>query len=86
VYTLEKDNSRANTLSQRYDIAGTKHKDEGTLFKQNQDRFLKLAIKINNILTITNKVLEELQEAIIREHHDNLVHRHPSITRTIELI
>ena len=60
VYTLGKDNSRANALSRRYNIAGTKHKDEGTLFKQNQDGSLKLVIEINNLLTITNKVLEEL--------------------------
>ena len=60
VYTLEKDNSRANALSRRYNIAETKYKDEGTLFKQNQDRSLELAIEINNFLTITNEILEKL--------------------------
>jgi transposase InsO family protein len=86
VYTPGKDNGRADALSRRYDIAGTKHKDEGTLFKQNQDGSLELAIEINNVLTITNKVPEELQEAIIREHHDDPVHGHPGVTRTMELI
>jgi hypothetical protein len=37
-------------------------------------------------MQITNEVLEELQEAIISQHHNDLVHSYPSITRTIELI
>jgi hypothetical protein len=41
---------------------------------------------LNNLITIALSVPKELQEAIIREHYDDLVHRHPSVTRTIELI
>jgi hypothetical protein len=35
---------------------------------------------------IPAQVLEELEEDIISSYHNNLLHRHPSITRTIELI
>jgi hypothetical protein len=41
---------------------------------------------LNNLITIALSVPKELQEAIICEHYNNLVHRHPSVTRTIELI
>jgi hypothetical protein len=52
-----------------------------------KDSSLGLGQIINNITIKTNiNVLEELQEEIIWQHHNNLVHRHPSITRTIELI
>ena len=35
---------------------------------------------------IPSQVLEELQEEVISSHHNNLLHVHPSITRTVELI
>jgi hypothetical protein len=37
-------------------------------------------------MKVTYEVLEELHEAIIRQHHDDPVHGYPSITRTMELI
>jgi hypothetical protein len=52
-----------------------------------EDSSLGLGQMINNIMIKTNiDVLEELQEEIIQQHHNDLVYRHPSITRTIELI
>ena len=41
---------------------------------------------LNQIIKIASEVPEELQEAIIQQHHNNPVHGHPSIARTIELI
>ena len=35
---------------------------------------------------ILTQVLEELQKEVISRHYNNLLYRHPSITRTIELI
>ena len=86
MYTPSKDNSRANALSQQHDIAGTKEITNTTILKINDDGLLGLAKTLNRILTIRNDVLEELQETIIRQHHDNPVYSYPSITRTIELI
>jgi hypothetical protein len=37
-------------------------------------------------MQITSEVLKELQKAIIKQHHDDLVHSYSSITRIIELI
>jgi hypothetical protein len=37
-------------------------------------------------MQVTNKVLEELQEVIIKQHYNNSIHSYSSITRTIELI
>jgi hypothetical protein len=37
-------------------------------------------------MQVTNKVLEELQEVIIKQYYDDPVHSYSSITRTIELI
>jgi hypothetical protein len=37
-------------------------------------------------MQVTSEVLEELQEVIIKQHYNNLVHSYSSITRTIELI
>jgi hypothetical protein len=87
-YTPGKDNGRADALSRRYEIAGTKHIEKGTLLKTNEDGTLSPAVEaeINNIWTITNTIPEELQEALIREHHDDPVHGHPGVARTMELI
>jgi hypothetical protein len=65
VYTLGKDNSRADALSQRHDIAGTKEIIDTAILKVNNDRTLGLARTLNAILKIRNDVLEELQDAII---------------------
>jgi hypothetical protein len=45
-----------------------------------EDRLLGPTQTINLLTTIATKVLEELQEAIIRQHYNNPVHRHPGIT------
>jgi hypothetical protein len=65
VYTLEKDNGRADALSRRHDIAGTKLITDSALLKFNKDGLLGLAKMLNQIMKIASDVLEELQEAII---------------------
>jgi hypothetical protein len=86
VYTLGKDNGRADALSQRHDIAGTKKIINTAILKVNNDGLLELAKTLNLLMQVTNEVLEELQEAIIKQHYDDPVHSYPGITRTIELI
>ncbi|CAG5136913.1 uncharacterized protein ALTATR162_LOCUS7 [Alternaria atra] len=87
VYTLGKDNGRADALSRRHDIAGTKEIINTAILKVNKDGLLGPAKTLNNLMmTIAHEVPEELQEAIIAQHHDDPVHGHPGIARTIELI
>jgi hypothetical protein len=87
VYTPGKDNRRANALSRRHDIAGTKEIIKNTILKFNEDGSLGPAKTINNLtMSIRLEVPEELQKTIIRQHHDDPVHGHPRITRTMELI
>jgi hypothetical protein len=85
VYTLGKDNGRADALSQQPNIASTKIIINTAILKVNNNGTLGPARTLNAILTIRNDVLEELQNAIIWQHHDP-VHGHLGITRTIELI
>jgi hypothetical protein len=56
------------------------------LLQENEDRLLGLSKEVYSILRIAYKVLEELQKELIKSYYNNLVHRHPRITRTIELI
>jgi transposase InsO family protein len=87
VYTPGKDNGRADALSRRHDIAGTKEIIDTAILKVNDDGSLGPAKTLNNLMmTITHEVPEELQEAIIAQHHDDPVHGHPGIGRTMELI
>jgi transposase InsO family protein len=86
VYTPGKDNGRADALSRRSDLAGEKTTVDTAILKINKDGTLEPAHQLNHILRITNEVPEELQEAIIRQHHDDPVHGHQGITRTMELI
>ena len=65
MYILGKDNRRANALSRRSNIAGTKTVVNETLLTINPNRLIELLQQINNIITIKHDVLEELQEAII---------------------
>jgi hypothetical protein len=65
VYTLGKDNSRADALSRRHDIARTKEIINTAILKVNNDRTLGPTRTLNALLTIKNNVLEELQNAII---------------------
>jgi transposase InsO family protein len=86
VHIKGKDNGRADALSRRSDIAGTKEIVKSTILKQYGDGSLGPARYVNNIFKIGNDVPEELQEQIIRQHHDDPVHGHPGVSRTIELI
>jgi transposase InsO family protein len=86
VYTPGKDNARADALSRRKDLAGTKEVVSGAILQQYKDGSLGPTQQLNNILKITNQVPEELQTEIIRQHHDDPVHGHPGIARTMELI
>jgi hypothetical protein len=52
VYTPRKDNSRANALSRRLDIAGTKEIIKNLILKFNEDGSLGLSHTINNLTTI----------------------------------
>jgi hypothetical protein len=87
VYILGKDNGRADALSWWLDIAGTKKITKSTILKTYEDGFLgplkglwrlKMSIKI--------KVPEELQEVIIRQHHNDLVYGHSGVAWTMEQI
>jgi hypothetical protein len=87
VYTPGKDNGRADALSRRTDIAGTKEIIRDTVLKINkEDNSLGPARYVNNLMRISIEVPEELQEGIIRQHHDDPVHGHPGVSRTMELI
>jgi transposase InsO family protein len=87
VYTPGKDNGRADALSRRSDIAGTKEIVKNAILKINEDGSIGPTHTINNLtMMIGIEVPEELQEAIIRQHHDDPVHGHPGIARTMELI
>ena len=59
MYTLEKDNSRANALSRRHDIAETKEIIDTAILKVNDDGLLELARTLNLLMRIGNDVLEE---------------------------
>ena len=65
VYTPGKDNGRADALSRRSDIAGTKTVVNETLLTINPNRLIGPPQQINSIMTIRHNVPEELQEAII---------------------
>jgi transposase InsO family protein len=87
VYTPGKDNGRADALSRRSDIAGTKEIIKSTILQQYKDGSLGPARYVNNLMMrIGHDVPEELQEQIIRQHHDDPVHGHPGVSRTMELI
>jgi transposase InsO family protein len=87
VYTPGKDNGRADALSRRTDIAGTKKITNSTVLQIQEDGSLGPARMINSLtMHIGINVPDELQEQIIRQHHDDPVHGHPGITRTMELI
>jgi hypothetical protein len=87
VYTPGKDKGRADALSRRSDIAGTTEIISSTILQQAKDGSLGPARYVNNlIIRIGHDVPEELQEQIIRQHHDDPVHGHPGVSRTMELI
>jgi len=94
VYTPGKDNGRADALSRRSDIAGEKEITKAKILRQHEDGSLgpskglyRLAKKLCRLeMRIGIDVPEELQEQIIRQHHDDPVHGHPGITRTMDQI
>jgi transposase InsO family protein len=87
VYTPGKDNGRADALSRRSDIAGTKEITQSTILKIHEDGSLGPAKGLRRLkMSIGIEVPEELQEAIIRQHHDDPVHGHPGVARTMEQI
>jgi hypothetical protein len=87
VYTPGKDNGRADALSRRLDIAGTKEITKSTILKIHEDGSLGPSKGLRRLkISIGIKVPEELQEAIIRQHYNDPVHRHPGVARTIEQI
>jgi hypothetical protein len=87
MYTPEKDNSRADALSQQSDIARTKEITKSTILKIYEDESLGPSKGLQRLkISIRIKVPEKLQKAIIRQHHDDPVHRHPRVARTIEQI
>ena len=92
LYTLGKENGRADALSRQHDLAGKKTINKFAILRVNKDRSLRLSQQLNQIIHITQdkqipaQVPEELEEEVISSHHNNPLHRHPSITRTMELI
>jgi transposase InsO family protein len=86
VYTPGKDNGRADALSRRHDVVGKKTDVFMPLLQENQDGTLGPSKEICAILRIATEIPEEFQEAIIQQHHDDPVHGHPGIARTMELI
>jgi hypothetical protein len=66
VYTLEKDNSRADALSRQLDIAETKKITKSTILKIYEDGSLEPLKGLWRLkISIRIEVPEELQEAII---------------------
>jgi len=86
MYTPRKDNSRADALSRRHNIARTKSITDTAILKVNNNRLLGLAKTLNLILRVTSEVLEELQDVIIKQYYNNPIYSYSSITRTIKLI
>ena len=92
LYTPGKDNGRADALSRRSDLAGTKTINEFAILGKNADGSLGPSQQINNTMLVQQEqrvpayVPEELEQEVISSHHDDPLHGHPGITRTMELI
>ena len=92
LYTPGKENGRADALSRRHDLAGEKTINKAAILGINEDGSLGPSQQLNNLMRvqqeqrIPSQVPEELQEEVIRSHHDDPLHGHPGITRTMELI
>jgi hypothetical protein len=92
LYTPGKENGRADALSRRHDLAGEKTINKFAILGVNKDGSLGPSQQLNQIIRITQdkqipaQVPEELEEEVISSHHDDPLHRHPRITRTMELI
>jgi len=92
LYTPGKDNGRADALSRRSDLAGEKTINEFAILGINKDGSLGPSQQLNNMMLVQQEqrvpayVPEELEQEVISSHHDDPLHGHPGITRTMELI
>ena len=92
LYTPGKDNGRADALSRRHDLVGEKTINQFAILGVNKDGSLGPSQQLNLIMQvqqeqrIPEQVPEELQDEVISKHHDDPLHGHPGITRTMELI
>ena len=92
LYTPGKENGRADALSRRHDLAGEKTINKFAILGKNNDGSLGPSQQLNLTMVVQgehhvpSQVPEELQEAVISNHHDDPLHGHPGITRTMELI
>jgi hypothetical protein len=86
VYTLGKDNRRADALSRRHNVVGKKTDVFIPLLQENKDGSLGLSKEIYSIFKITIIVPKELQQSIIESYYDDPVYGYLGIARTIELI
>ena len=92
LYTPGKDNGRADALSRRHDLAGSKTINESAILRINNDGSLGLSQQLNNLMLVQQEqqvpttVPKELEQEVISSYHNNPLHGHPGITRTMELI
>ena len=92
LYTPGKDNGRADALSRRHDLAREKTVNKFAILGINSDgslgpsQQLNLVMKVQQEQRVPTQVPDELQDEIISSHHDDPLHGHPGITRTMELI
>jgi hypothetical protein len=86
VYTPGKDNGRADALSRRHDVIGTKTDVHAPLLKINEDGTMGPAQDVCTVMKVQMDIPEEFHEGIIRQHHDEKVFGHPGVSRTMELI
>ncbi|CAD0052049.1 unnamed protein product [Aureobasidium pullulans] len=99
-YTPGKDNGRADALSRRIDYMEGKEAIVHSILQTNKDGTLSARThEFNAVLRIMKddeeefpishdkyQVPEKHQEQCIRDHHDDPIHGHPGITKTIEII
>jgi hypothetical protein len=92
LYTPGKENGRADALSRRHDLVGEKTINKFAILGKNTDGSLGPSQQLNLTMVvqgehhIPSKVPEELEEEVISNHHDDPLHGHPGIARTMELI
>ena len=92
LYTPGKDNGRADALSRRHDLAGEKTINQFAVLGVNKDgslgpsQQLNLTMRVQQEQRIPTQVPEGLEQEIISSHHDDTLHGHPGIARTMELI